>query len=807
MIKELGYRQLRKTYSLSASTWEAINKKKRKKPIIGQQRALNALNFGLGNKTQGFNIYVSGYPGSGKYTAVEHFLKERAIKDPTPSDWCYVHNFQDPYTPLTLKLPNGGSLTFKSDIATFIEEARQALMRAFESEEFSDKKQEILNRWKQKEGDLFSEANQKAIEEGFVLKHTPVEIVALPIVRGKPLDDESFKKLSLSQQKAVIQKQKMLKDKIRLVLRRSRDLDKSCNENIIALEKEVALFAIETLLDELRDKYMAQPKVLSYLDAIKNDILSNLRDFIRLENEKSPLGSSVQANIIYQVNALVDNSELQGAPIVLEHNPTLNNLFGKVEYESKLGTLVTDFTLIRRGSLHLANGGYLIIPVDELLRNLYSWECLKRALRNRCIEMEDISQRFGWLSTKGLRPDPIPLDVQIILIGNPRYYHLLYELDDDFKELFKVKAEFDVAMSNTKENIKDFSMVIKDICQEHDLKPLNKDGLVKVLEYAAREAGDQNKISTRFGEISDIIYEANHYAKQVDHPTITGHYIKKAVEEKYLRSNLIQDKINELIDQNIIMVDLKGQKTGQLNGISIHDLGDITFGRPNRITSTIGTGRHGIIDIEREAELGGKIHTKGVLILSGYLVEKYGQDKPVSLEARLVFEQSYREIEGDSASCAELCAILSNLSGVPLKQGIAVTGSINQKGEIQAVGKINEKIEGFFTVCKNKGLDGKQGVIIPKSNTSHLMLTEEVVEAVKAKEFHIWAISNINQGIEVLTDVKGGKQYDDGRFEKDSIHFLVNERLIKISENLQKHQPSLGPSLHIHGKIQSDEIS
>jgi lon-related putative ATP-dependent protease len=493
----------------------------------------------------------------------------------------------------------------------------------------------------------------------------------------------------------------------------------------------------------------------------------------------------------YEVNVIVDNSEVKGAPVITEFNPTYQNLFGTTEKEAQFGALITDFTMIRGGSLHKANRGYLIIPIEELLRNLFSYEGLKRALRDKKIIIEEPQERFGFISTKGLKPQPIPLNIKVVLIGNPYLYQQLFTLDMEFTELFKVKAEFDTTMARTEENVKRYAAFVCTICQKENLKHLDGSGLAKLVEYSQRLAQDQQKLSTRFAEVADIIREANFYAAQENSKMVTAYHVRKAIEEKIYRSKLIQEKIQEMIQREILLIDTDAEKVGQVNGLSVMGLGDFAFGNPSRVTASIGLGREGVIDIEREAKMGGPIHTKGVLILSGYLNEKYARDKPLSLSARLVFEQNYGGVEGDSASSTELYAILSALSGLPIKQSLAVTGSVNQKGEVQAIGGVNEKIEGFFEVCKAKGFTGKQGVMIPASNIQNLMLKEEVVDAVKAGQFHVYSVKTIDEGIEVLTGTEAGSRRKDSTFENGTVNYKVDKQLRGMAERL-KEFPSAG---------------
>jgi len=789
MVQELRPNQLRRVVAITTVKWNQIKNEQPSKPLIGQKRALKALEFGIGNRSRGFNIYVSGYPGSGKLKAVNHFLEEKAKLEPSPGDWCYVNNFKDSYYPKKLSLPKGGAEIFKHEIKKFIEEVRNTLIKAFESKEYEDKRQDIITGFQQKEIELFRDINNKAKANNFIIRRTPIELIAIPVDEGgNPLADEKFRQLSKKQQKEILQKQDRLKQELISLLRKNRDLERASNTALLLLEENVTLYGIESLLEELQEKYKDFQDILNFLEDVKNDITENLNNFLNGSLTQDTFSSKRDFTLIkYAVNIITDNSKLNGSPIIMELNPTYNNLFGKVEHESDMGTLITNFTLIRGGSLHEANGGYLIIPLKELLSNYFSWDSLKRALKNNEIIIEDPNERFGFLSAKSLKPDPIPLNVQLILIGSPIWYYLLYEWDEDFKELFKVKAEFDTTMDYSLQNVQDFALVIYKIERENAFLPISDKAVVSIIEQASRMAEDQNKISIKFGELSSILHEANHYATLNSGNVITSEHIIMAVDAKYFRSNLIQERINEMIKRKILMIELNESKIGQINGISIIDLGDISFGRPNKITASVASGKVGLVDIEREAKLAGPIHTKGVLILMGYLAAKYAQHRPISLFASLVFEQSYSEIEGDSASSAELYAILSSLSKLPIKQGIAVTGAINQKGELQPVGGINEKIEGFFEVCGQSGLSGEQGVIIPKSNIENLMLKPNVVQTIKEGKFHIWAIINIDEGIEILTARPAGKRLKNGTFTKNSVHYLVDQRLDQLSKSIKKN--------------------
>jgi lon-related putative ATP-dependent protease len=758
--------------------------------IIGQDRAVRALSFGLDIKERGFNIYVAGYPGTGRTSAVKDFLEEIAKTKSVPQDWCYVNNFSNSYEPNAISLPPGKGRDFQKDMMDFINEARRALPKTFESEEYAIKKDATIKIIEQERKKLVAQLNQRVQQQGFILQSTPIGLLTIPVVKGKPLSEEEFMNLD-PQVKDEIQKRKeKLSTDLRTAMRRLKGLEAKINEELKKLNHDVALYAIGHLVANLTEKYEELPEVVAYLEQIRDDVLENFVQFIK-EPKAPPVPFPVPwmkelPFRKYEVNLIVDNSDLEGAPVVIELNPTHQNLFGRIEKEAQFGVLTTDFTMIRGGSMHKANGGYLVLPVEELIRNLFSWESLKTALMSERITVEEAGERLGFITTKGLRPEPIPLSVKLILIGNPLLYHMLYMSDRDFKELFKVKADFDIYMDRTKENMQKYAAFICTFCRKEKLKHLDASAVARVIEYGSRLAADQTKLSTRFADIADIIREANFYASQEKVKYVTRNHVRKAIEEKLYRSNLIQEKIQEMIKRAVLLIDTEGEAPGQVNGLSVMSLGDFAFGRPSRVTASIGLGREGVIDIEREAKLGGRIHSKGVMILSGYMTEKYAQDKPLSLSARLVFEQSYEEVEGDSASSTEVYAVLSALSGLPIKQGIAVTGSVNQKGEVQAIGGVNQKIEGFFEVCKAKGLTGQQGVIIPKSNIQNLMLKDEVVDAVKAGNFHIYPVKTIDEGIEVLTGVKAGLKRSDRTFDERTVNYRVDKRLKEMADKLRE---------------------
>jgi lon-related putative ATP-dependent protease len=791
MVNELPPESLRKECDPSVIRCKTTQELAPLSEIIGQERAVRALKFGLGIRDQGFNIYVAGFPGTGRKTAVKNFVEEIARVEPVPLDWCYVNNFANQYEPKAIQLPAGKGKEFRDNVKNLVESIRTALPKAFESDDYAARREATIRGLEKQRKELIDKLNAKAQQEGFIIQSTPIGLLLIPVVNGKPLNEEEMLNLPQKTKDAIQEKRERLESELRNTMRQFLDMERKIREELKKLNRDVALYAIGNLVEDLLEKYKAMSEITAYLKDVQNDILDNISQFVKRgePQEQMPFPVPWMREVPfrkYEVNVIVDNSGVKGAPVVMEFNPTYQNLFGTTEKEAQFGALVTDFTMIRGGSLHKANSGYLIIPVEELLRNPFSYEGLKRALRDEKIVIEEPAERFGFISTKSLKPQPIPLKAKVILIGNPYLYQQLFILDMEFTELFKVKAEFDTTMSRTEENVKQYAAFVCTICQKENLKHLDGSGLAKLVEYSQRLAQDQQKLSTRFAEVADIVREANFYATQEKSNLVTGTHVKKAIEEKIYRSKLIQEKIQEMIQREILLIDTDAEKVGQVNGLSVMGLGDFAFGSPSRVTASVGLGREGVIDIEREAKMGGPIHTKGVLILSGYLNEKYAQDKPLSLSARLVFEQNYAGVEGDSASSTELYAMLSAFSGLPIKQNIAVTGSVNQKGEVQAIGGVNEKIEGFFEVCKAKGFTGQQGVMIPESNMQNLMLKEEVVDAVRAGRFHIYSAKTIDEGIEVLTGIKAGKRRKDGTFEDGTVNYKVDKQLKDMAEKLKE---------------------
>jgi len=760
--------------------------------IIGQERAVRAIHFGLGMQSFGYNIYVAGLPGTGKNFAVKMFLTELSKKGPVPPDWCYVHNFQDRDRPRVLELPAGKACELAQDMQEVVRDLRAEIPKIFEGEEYTQHQEDILREFREKRDALLTQLTERAAARSFVIKQTPLGLATFPVRHGQPLSEEEFGRLSESEQRALLKQKAQLDEEMNATMRQLRSLEKEAKDKMQGLERAAALRVIGLRLYDLFAKYETLPHVVEYLKAVQEDILANLEDFKTPEAPPAPPAAGGPPPSIpkpsferYEVNVLVDNSKMKGAPVIEETNPTYANLFGRIERRVQYGALVTNFTLIKPGSLHRANGGYLILNVDDVLRTPLVWEALKRAIENREIRIDDWAEHFGFITTETLRPEPIPLNAKILLIGNPMLYHLLYALDEDFRNLFKVKADFDLQMDRTPEHIDQYTRFISARCRDENLKHFDPTGVAAMIEFASRTVEDQEKLSTRFVEIADLIREAHYWAARNAHDHVTAEDVETAVEEKVYRSNLLEEKIQELFRRGTLLVDTDDEKTGVVNGLSVYELGDYSFGKPTRITANVHLGRRGVVNIERESELSGKIHTKGVMILSGYLAGKYATDKPLSLSATLAFEQSYEEVEGDSASSAELYALLSALSGLPVRQGIAVTGSVNQKGEIQPIGGVNKKIEGFFAVCKMRGLTGKQGVMIPIQNVRNLMLKREVVEAVRDGKFHIWPVATVEEGIEILTGLPAGLRKPDGTWEEGTVNYRVDMTLREFARQMR----------------------
>ncbi len=758
--------------------------------LIGQDRASQAIRFGLSIDSKGFNVCVSGEPGTGRTTAIREYLEEYARGKPPADDWCYVHNFQEPHRPKALRLPAGVGRAFCQSMASAISEAKERIPRTFESEDFVSRRDEIINSVQRHREALFAQLADQARQAGFLLQGNPAGFFLVPLVADKPMDDQAFAALTQDQRQDIMQRREELTERLRAALKQEQGFENAARERLSELERAIATMVVGALLDDLFERFREYPGIIQHLDAVAKDIVSNIEDFQRVPQQQAavpmPVGQpSDLAMRKYQVNLLVDRSGDPRAPVVFESNPTPGRLLGRVEKEAVFGALITDLTMIRAGSLHRANGGYLVIDFDDMT-NPISWTELKRTLRTGEITIEEMGERLGFLETKTIRPEPIPWNGKVVVIAREEMYRLLYVMDPDFKELFKVKADFDLHIDRTPEHEAEYAGLVAAVTKRERLLALDREAVARVVEEGMRLADDHNKLSIRFGELTDVVREAAHWARNEGATVVTADHVDRAVRERIYRTNLIEAHVREAVSKGVVLVDTSGDRIGQVNGLSVIDLADAVFGQPSRITASIGVGREGVIDLQREARLSGPIHAKAVLTLQGFLVDRYAASRPLTLAARLSFEQSYGPIEGDSATVAETCALLSRIAEVPLKQTLAITGSMDQKGVVQAIGGANFKIEGFFDVCRLRGLTGDQGVIIPASNVQHLMLRKEVVDAVAEGKFHVYAVSTVDEAIELLTGVPAGAKDADGLYPPDSVNGRVMIKLQEIADRLRE---------------------
>jgi lon-related putative ATP-dependent protease len=761
--------------------------------IIGQNRAVRSLGFGLDMNNEGYNIYLAGTYGTGKTTLARKMLNEKAGNIKVPSDWCYVNNFSNMESPCALQIPAGKGQEFKKDVTVNMDMVIKLIVKAFEGEEFELQKSAIFSIFVEETNQVYLHLEEEARTYGFTISRTQSGVNSIPLKDGENMNQEAYMALTEDERAELMKKSSIVQDKINESYRQYKEIEKMVKEKIKELELDTARSVIMPNFESLYVKYKSYPEILLYLQKMHQDVLDNLEMF-RTGEEDSPLSLLRRMDKRamfrrYQVNLIVDNSGLEHAPVIFETNPSYSNLFGQIEFESEFGVLTTDFSRIKSGAVHRANGGYLVLHVYDIIKNYYVWDKLKRVIKQKEIVVESISKTFGLGNGETLQPEAIPVDIKIVLIGEPLYYYLLYAHDEEFQKLFKIRADFDMDMNRTHRHIKDYARFISSVCYSEKLRHFDPAAVARVVDYGSRMADDQGKLTTLFNKLVEIIYEANCWASYGRASVVNGEHVRQAIEEKQYRSATMEEKLQEYIEQGTLMINISGRKVGELNGLAVYQMGDYQFGKPVRITAKTFMGEKGIINIEREIHLSGSIHSKGVLTLNGYLGSQYAQDKPLSLSASLTIEQSYSGIEGDSASSAELYALLSSLSEVPLQQGIAVTGSVNQNGEIQAVGGVNQKIEGFFQVCKDRGLTGQQGVIIPHQNVVNLMLNEEVITAVKNKQFTIWAVSHVNEGIEILTGMPAGKDRETSDFTPGTVHYLVNK---KLSQWSQKSKSTFG---------------
>jgi predicted ATP-dependent protease len=784
LVEELSADQARRTQSLETIEFDSTMDVEPLSHIIGQDRGMSALRFGLDIKGRGYNVYAAGPSGTGKKTAIINYLTEIAKALPTPPDWCYVYNFDDPRRPKALGLPAGKGIELMENMKWFVQQARETLTKAFSSEEYSKMRSELLRKIDDEIGEITEQMKRISLGEGFRLDRTSIGLRMTPIIDGVEVSNEEFQQLPPEVQESIHHRRDATQGKLGSLLVQLAELQKNANATMEELGKRVASSSLEHIFQMMKDLYGDIDKVQEYLEAVREDIIENIPALLSKEEETELVEDFMRR---YKINLLVDNSELEGVPVVTEHHPTHRHIFGYLEKEVNLGVLSTDFTLVRAGSAHKANGGFLLINVDYLFGDPYVWGALKRTIRDERLEIEDTPEPMEYMATKILMPEPIPFSAKVILIGETHNYFRLYDLDGDFKELFKVRADFTISMDRNDESVSNYIRFISVIVQKEGLLPFDRKAMAAIIEYGSRLAGDQKKLSTRFGEIADFIIEVSYHASKDGASMASRRHVKRALEQRVYHSNLYEERLGEMMERGVLLLDTEGMKTGQVNGLAVLSIGNYSFGKPSRVTASVGVGREGIVDIEREAELGGPIHTKGVQILTGYLNEMYARESPLGLTARLVFEQSYSGIEGDSASSTELYALLSALSAAPIRQNLAVTGSVNQKGEIQAIGGVNEKVEGFFDVCKARGLDGEHGVLIPAGNVDNLMLKEEVVEAVREGKFHIYPVKTIDEGVEILAGVEAGDRLPDGSFEENTVNGLVQKRLMEMAERIKEY--------------------
>lgn len=785
---ELNYKDLKDYCSTKSFEFETTEELSSVDTGIGQERGIKALEFGLNVDVKGYNLYLEGPSGVGKTMYTRNYLNVIAKKKKTPVDWCYIYNFDNPNEPIAVSLPAGQGKDFKESMEQFIKDVKADIKSTFSNEDFEKEKSLIKQEFEEKRTLLLEKLNKESMKHGFEVKAAQNGIYMMPIIDGKTIQEEEFEKLSPEVKEQFESKSAIVQDQILTAIGEIKEIEKQSDKKIQEWQSNVALLTVNIHINYIKSKFKRNKKINNFLNNIKKDILKNLTHFIADEKDEA---KNSTPNMIkqetpkpwlnYRVNLFVDNSKLEGAPIIMDSNISYTNLFGKLEYENYYGALRTDYTMLKPGLLHTANGGYIIFQAKDLLSNNLCYESLKKALRIKELNIENNPDPRSNMVMISLKPEAIPLDVKVILIGNSDIYYTLLSVDPDFRKLFKIKAEFEDDAPKTEENMAKLARFIHAFCEQEELPHFDKKAVAKIVEYSSKLADDKKKISTRFNDLSEIIAEAATWAKMDKKKIVTEEYVKKALIERIERVKKYDSRYTEMIKQNTLLISTDGFKVGQINGLTIMTIGDYSFGKPSKITANTFTGKNGIINIEREVELSGSSHSKGVLILNGYLGEMFAQDIPLSLTASICFEQLYNGVDGDSASSTELYALLSSLSGVPINQAIAVTGSVNQKGEIQPIGGVNDKIEGFYQICKMRGLNGNHGVMIPIQNVKNLSLSDEIVESVKNGRFHIYAVSSIEEGIEILTDVPAGKKDKNGNFPAGSVNYLVSEKLKKYA--------------------------
>jgi lon-related putative ATP-dependent protease len=755
--------------------------------VVGQNRAIEAIKFGIGMGDPEYNIYVAGRTDTGATYIARSFLEEVAKKHPAPPDWCYVFNFKEPDKPKALDLPKGRAKDLKKAMDDLVLALEGVIRKAFSTDDYRYKEQVLRQEFENRRRKIIDSLRESVEKEGFLLQVDPQGVSIIPGKDGKVIPPEELAKYSSEQKKTLRDRGDELSIEMNQSMGDINNVEAEYAGERKKMDQKVALSVVGKQMQPIFQKFKSQPQVLEYLEAVKTDIMEHINDFRKRPEEKPPqppMPGMVWPPALnnYRVNVLIDNSDAEGAPVVYTTNPTYPALFGRIEKEAVYGALITDYTMIKPGAVHEANGGYLVLKATDILKWYFSWEALKTAVRHKEVKIEDLSEMYGFVTTKTLKPEPIPLNIKLVVTGDPYIYELLYIYDDRFKQMFKIKAHLDDQTDRNKASVRESIQCLARFCNDAGLKHVDRTGMARLVEYSMELTGNRDKITLRLGAIGDIIKEANYWAQQEKAKHIRAGHVEKAIEKKRFRSGLVEERIQELIKKDIFWVETDGYKVGQVNGLSILQTGDHMFGKPGRITANVSIGKEGVVTIDRESKMSGNIHAKGVMILSSYLREHFAQDRPMALSASLCFEQTYGMVDGDSASSTELFVLLSAIANVPIFQGLAVTGSVSQKGEIQPVGGVTRKIEGFFDICKHKGLTGKQGIVMPKKSVKDLMLKKEVVEAVKKGRFNIYPITTIEEGIEILTGMRAGKRLKSGSYAKGTLFRLVDDRLKEFAE-------------------------
>ena len=767
--------------------------------FIGQERAARAVEFGLNMANDGYNIYVAGMTGTGRTSMVkshiERLIGEKTVRGETPAieDWCYLYSFKEPDRPIIAAFPQGKGKAVRVQVSDLLSALRQELGRAFSSEEYKRRRQSTIEEGQATQQKLFEQIASEARQQGFALQITSAGPMLIPMAENRPMTEEEYLALDDETRKRIDDRQNELRKKLRESLERAGGIQQETGDRVQRLDGEIGGLVVTRLFTPLLNQYADLPKVALYIGDLKAYTLDNLNLFKGTEEPVNPLFGVPLSQVTggrnpflpFEINVFVDNSEAKRVPVIIESNPVFGNVFGKIERRFLFGGYLSDHTMLKAGALSQASGGYLLMNARDVLENPGVWPALKRAIRNREVKIEDPFEQFGLMVPQALRPEPMPIAVKIVLTGDPGLYQMLAAYDEDFWEIFKVKADFDFEIDRTDRNLLDYAAFLAGCCEECEARHFDPSGVAKVVEYSSRLVADQDKLSSRFAQIREWVEQADYWARKENAEYISARHVKRAVDERLFRHNLPDERIRDMIKRGTIMIDVQGQVVGQLNGLSVYSLGDISFGRPSRITAKTFLGRGGVINIERESQLSGPTHNKGVMILSGYLGWKYAQETPLSLSASLCFEQSYEGVDGDSASSAELYAILSSVSDIPLKQNIAVTGSVNQMGEIQPIGGVNQKIEGFFRVCQTNGLTGDQGVLVPAQNVRNLMLREEVIDAVREGKFHVYSAKTIDEGMEILTGIPAGERQANGGYLEGTVNHRASQKLREMADRLR----------------------